>query len=258
MTMNTMRAVRALWQRELVRFYRQRDRVVGALLTPVVFWLLLGLGLGRSFQSASAPGGLGYLEFFYAGTLVLIVLFTAIFSTISLIEDRREGFLQGVLVAPVGRAALVGGKVAGGATLATLQGMLFLVLAPWVHAKLTWLAVGWLVVTLGGLAVALTGLGFVIAWRMESTQGFHAIMNLVLMPLWILSGAVFPPEGAVWWLRWIMQLNPLSYGVASVRAGLYGTETLPVGALAVTWGFATVTYVWAWWTARQITVRNVT
>ncbi|MCS7049573.1 MAG: ABC transporter permease [Verrucomicrobiae bacterium] len=257
--MSTCRAVVALWQRELVRFYRQRDRVVGALLTPVVFWLLLGLGLGRSFQSASAPGGLGYLEFFYAGTMVLIVLFTAIFSTISLIEDRREGFLQGVLVAPVGRAALVGGKVAGGATLATLQGLLFLMLAPLVKVKLAWAAVAWLVVTLGVLSVALTALGFVIAWRMESTQGFHAIMNLVLMPMWILSGAVFPPDGAARWLGWIMQLNPLSYGVTAVRAGLYwGEAQLPVVAFGITAGFAAVMCAVAWWSARQRSVRDVT
>lgn len=257
--MSTCRAVAALWQRELVRFYRQRDRVVGALLTPVVFWLLLGLGLGRSFQSASAPGGLGYLEFFYAGALVLIVLFTAIFSTISLIEDRREGFLQGVLVAPVGRAALVGGKVAGGATLATLQGMLFLLLAPLVKVKLGWTAVAWLVVTLGVLSVALTALGFLIAWRMESTQGFHAVMNLVLMPMWLLSGAVFPAEGAAVWLGWIMRVNPLSYGVACVRAGLYGEPMArPWGALVVTGAFAVVMCGLAWWAARQPTVRDAT
>src|SRR5258706_2199327 len=119
-----------LWQREMVRFLRQRDRVVGALLTPIVFWLLLGSGLGKSFSAPGAPAGHGYLEYFFAGTVVMILLFTAIFSTISVIEDRREGFLQGVLVAPVGRFALVLGKILGGTTLAVGQGLIFLALAP--------------------------------------------------------------------------------------------------------------------------------
>src|ERR1043166_2613431 len=119
-----------LWQRELVRFFRQPNRVVGALATPIVFWLLLGLGLGHSFNSPTAPAGHGYLEFFYAGTMVMILLFTAIFSTISVIEDRREGFLQGVLVAPVGRFAIVLGKLLGGTSLALIQGLIFLVFAP--------------------------------------------------------------------------------------------------------------------------------
>src|SRR5881396_1380148 len=125
-----------LWQREMVRFFRQRDRVVGALATPIVFWLLLGLGLGKSFSTPGTPAGHGYLEYFYAGTLVMILLFTAIFSTISVIEDRREGFLQGVLVAPVGRLAIVLGKLLGGTTLAFVQGLAFLVFAPWVGVTL--------------------------------------------------------------------------------------------------------------------------
>src|SRR5579862_5118855 len=135
-----------LWWREMVRFFRQRDRVIGALGTPLVFWLLLGSGLGKSFSAPSAPEGHGYLEYFFGGTIVLVLLFTAIFSTISIIEDRREGFLQAVLVAPVGRFALVLGKILGGTTLAFVQGLAFLILAVplGIHLdviSLTWLAV---------------------------------------------------------------------------------------------------------------------
>ena len=153
-----------LWWREMVRFFRQRDRVLGAFATPVVFWLLLGLGLGKSFQSTDSPTGHGYLEYFYAGSLAMILLFTAIFSTVSVIEDRREGFLQGVLVAPVGRFGLVLGKIAGGATLALVQGWVFLALAPFAGIHLS---VAMVVELTGGmflLSFALTGLGFVIAW----------------------------------------------------------------------------------------------
>ena len=208
-----IRAAATLWERELVRFIRQRDRVVGALLTPLVFWLLLGSGIGKSFQAPGAPAGHGYLEYFFAGTLVMILLFTAIFSTISLIEDRREGFLQGVLVAPVGPLALVVGKVGGGATLALGQGLVFLVLAPFVGLPLSAAALGWLVLAMALLALALTGLGYLIAWRLESTQGFHAIMNLFLIPLWLLSGAVFPISSAPAVIGFVMRCNPLSYEI---------------------------------------------
>src|SRR5512147_1213291 len=127
-------ATYTLWLREIVRFYRDRSRVLGALASPLVFWFLIGSGLGRSFRGGPAqplPGG--YLEYFYPGTLALILLFTAIFSTISLIEDRQAGFLQGVLVAPVPRSAIVLGKILGGTTLAALQGGVFLLLAPFAH-----------------------------------------------------------------------------------------------------------------------------
>jgi ABC-2 type transport system permease protein len=248
-----------LWQREMVRFFRQRDRVIGALATPIVFWLVLGLGLGKSFSTPTAPAGHGYLEYFYAGTMVMILLFTAIFSTISVIEDRREGFLQGVLVAPVGRFAIVMGKLLGGTTLAFVQGLVFLVFAPWVGVTLTAVSVVWLVLVMFLVSFALTGLGFVIAWQLNSTQGFHAIMNLFLIPLWLLSGAVFPASGAPAWLGWIMKLNPLSYGVAAIRDGLYWRQSHSdaAGALIVTAGFAVVMFVASLIAARRTTAGDL-
>ena len=229
-----------LWQREMVRFFRQRDRVVGALATPIVFWLVLGLGLGKSFKAPSAPEGHGYLEYFYAGTLVMILLFTAIFSTISVIEDRREGFLQAVLVAPVGRFAIVLGKILGGTVLAFVQGLVFLMLMPLMGLHLSFASFTWLMLVMFLVSFGLTGLGFVIAWPLDSTQGFHAIMNLFLIPLWLLSGAVFPASGAPVWLGWVMKVNPLSYGVTALRAGLYWDLPHPdaMAALAITAVFA--------------------
>src|SRR5438034_1480428 len=126
----------SLCHRELVRFLRQRHRIVGALATPLVFWLLIGAGMNRSFK-ADVPGGDNYLRYFFPGTILMILLFTAIFSTISVIEDRREGFLQGVLVAPVSRMSIVLGKVLGGTILATGQGIIFLLLAPLTRIPLT-------------------------------------------------------------------------------------------------------------------------
>ena len=221
----------ALWRRDIVRFYRQRSRVIGALGTPVVFWLLLGSGLGSSFRAVSpvAPDG-GYLEYFYPGTLALILLFTAIFSTISVIEDRHEGFLQGVLVAPVPRSAIALGKILGGTTLALMQAAVFLLLAPFANMSVGWASLPMLLIVLGTLGFALTGLGFAMAWILDSVQGFHAIMNLFLLPMWLLSGAVFPPTGAAEWIRWVMLLNPMTYGVAAIRGVLTNGDTVGIAA----------------------------
>jgi ABC-2 type transport system permease protein len=237
-----MLPIYSLWLRDVVRFLRQRSRIVGALGSPVVFWLLIGSGMHRSFRAPDAAMDPSFLEFFFPGTLALIVLFTAIFSTISVIEDRNAGFLQGVLVAPVPRSAIVVGKLLGGTTLALLQAGLFLAAAPLVGIALSWQT---LVATLGVLAVlgfGLTGLGFLLAWRLDSSQGFHAVMNLLLVPMWMLSGAIFPSYGAAPWIRALMQINPLTYGVSALRGLL--TPELAVGAprlgvsVAVTIGFA--------------------
>lgn len=209
-----------LTQREIVRFLRQKNRVFSALGQPIFFWILFGSGFEASFQS-DYFGSMGYMEYFFPGTLVMILLFTAIFATISIIEDRNEGFLQGVLVSPAPRSAMVFGKIMGGTILAFGQALLFLCLAPMAGVPI---GAGAFFATAGLLfliAFALTGLGFTIAWRMKSTQGFHAIMMVFLLPMWLLSGAFFPGQGAPVWLEWIIKLNPLTYGVAGARRLLY-------------------------------------
>ena len=239
-----------LWRREIVRFYRQRSRIVGALATPVLFWILLGSGFADSFRAGGAPEGVGYAEYFYPGAMTLVVLFTAIFSTISVIEDRKEGFLQAVLVAPVVLSTVVLGKILGGSTLALGQAVLLLLAAPLLGLDLS---VADVVMTIGILAViafGLTTLGFLIAWRMDSTQGFHAIMNLVLIPMWLLSGAFFPASGASGWLKLVMALNPLTYGMAALRrcldpGGSTASADVPGFTLAVgvTVLFAIITFL---------------
>lgn len=235
-------ATGTLWQREMVRFLRQRSRVVGAFASPLLFWVLIGSGVGSSFRGA-ASGEMNYMEYFFPGTVVMILLFTSIFSTISIIEDRKEGFLQAVLVAPIPRSAFVLGKLLGGTTLAVGQGVLFMLLAPLVGISLS--AIPAALGMMGLVAFGLTALGYTIAWSMDSTQGFHAIMNLFLIPMWLLSGSVFPASGASQWLRWVMMINPLTYGLAAVRWSIYGagsaaTLNLPsfVLSLAVSVVFA--------------------
>src|SRR5271165_4177244 len=210
----------ALWWREIVRFYRQRSRVVGVIASPLLFWLVIGSGFGTSFR-ASGAGGQHYLDYFFPGALIMIVLFTAIFTMMSVIEDRKEGFLLSVLVAPVSRSVIVLGKVLGGATLATLQGLIFLVFAPALGIHFTFASFGLTVLTIFLVAFSLTALGFIIAWPMDSTQAFHAIINLFLIPLWLLSGSLFPLGGASLWIRVVMRVNPLTYGTEALRSLLF-------------------------------------
>jgi len=209
-----------LWWREIVRFYRQPARVVGVIISPLLFWVVIGAGFGTSLQ-ARATGQENYLNYFFPGALIMIVLFTSIFTMMSVIEDRNEGFLLSVMVAPVHRSSIVLGKVLGGTTLSAIQGVLFLVFAPLIGIRIG--AEQFLVVLLIVFltAFSLTALGFAIAWGMESTQGFHAIINLFLIPLWLLSGALFPVSGASGWIRWVMEANPLTYGLDALQLVMF-------------------------------------
>lgn len=250
--------VAALWWREMIRFCRQRSRIIGAFAQPLVFWALLGGGFSASFRPPGAPEGTGYAEYFYPGIIAMVILFTAIFSTISVVEDRKQGFLQGVLVAPIGRGAIILGQALGGTSLALLQALLFLVLAPLVGIRLglgTVLQVG---VVAFLVAIGLVNLGLLIAWRLDSTQGFHAIMNLILLPMWFLSGALFPSAGVPAVLEWLMRVNPLTYGVAALRHSLYLGNPGAVGripsmalSLFVIVAFAIVSFAAAAWTASR-------
>ena len=241
----------SLWRRELVRFYRQKARVVGVIASPLLFWLVLGSGFSKTFQShgAATAASSHYLSYFFPGAIVMIVLFTAIFSMMSLIQDRNEGFLLSVLAAPISRSAIVLGKVLGGATLAAIQGWIFLIFSPLagVHASPLDILYSFLIIAL--TSFALTALGFIIAWPMDSTQAFHAVINLILIPLWLLSGALFPASGASGWLRWVMLLNPLTYGVDALRNGLFPTEITtfsPEINLIVTLCFCAVLFAGSW------------
>jgi ABC-2 type transport system permease protein len=218
-----------LWQRELVRFWRQKSRVLGVVASPLVFWLLMGYGSND-------------LARFYAGALVLTVMFSAIFSTISIIEDRREGFLLSMMVSPAPRTSMVLGKILGAATLAWIQGLIFLAFAP-----LAGVRVGVEQVLLAAAAIflvsfTLTGLGFVIAWKMDSTSGFHAIMNLLLVPMWMVSGSLFPMATAQGVIRAIMWVNPLTYSISLLNGllGLPNASPGPLASAAVTAGFGMV------------------
>ena len=249
----------SLWRREVVRFYRNLSRVIGVIASPLLFWIVIGSGFGTSFRNAGASVGPNqhYLEFFFPGSLIMIVLFTSIFAMMSLIEDRNEGFLLSVLVAPVSRSVIVLGKVLGGTTLATLQGFVFLVFAPFIGIHFTAGSFLLVILDIFLMSFSLTALGFIIAWPMDSTSGFHAIINLFLIPLWLLSGSLFPLSGASKWIALLMRINPLTYGTEALRALLYpGTENVafPLDlCLVVLAGFSVVTFALAFVVANRRT-----
>ncbi len=246
-------AIYSLWKREVLRFVRDRNRLLSSILQPVLLWILVGSGFTGSFVAGDAAGGLTYLEYIYPGTMMLILLFTAIFSTISVVEDKREGFMQSVVVAPIHSFGIVLGKILGGTTVAVGEGLIFLILAPLVGIQVSVVSFLISLVTLILIAISMTGLGFRIAWRIESTAGFHAIMNLLLMPMWLLSGAFFPLSGAPTWLYWLMRVNPMTYATAALRGVIYSPDRSVVCAdlpglsvcLAITTVFGIVMVGWS-------------
>jgi ABC-2 type transport system permease protein len=242
---NFFLAAATLWQRELVRFWRQKSRVLGVVASPLVFWLIIGYGsndLGR----------------FYSGALVLTVMFSAIFSTISIIEDRREGFLLSMLVSPAPRTSLVLGKIMGSATLAWIQGLIFLAFAPLAGVRIGLTGLLPVVAAILLISFTLTGLGFVIAWRMESTAGFHAIMNLLLVPMWMVSGSLFPMATAHGWVKAIMWVNPLTYSIALLNYTLRLPNAAPgpMVSLVVTAAFGLVLLLASGFMAAQKSVKS--
>ncbi|HXB75519.1 MAG TPA: ABC transporter permease [Candidatus Acidoferrales bacterium] len=218
-----------LWQREMIRFWRQKSRVMSVVASPLVFWLLIGYGSND-------------LALYYSGTLVLTVMFSAIFSTISIIEDRREGFLLSMLVSPAPRTSLVLGKILGAATLGWIQGLMLLAFAPLAGVSIGLMEVIQVVAAMFLISFALTGLGFAIAWKMDSTAAFHGIMMLLLVPMWMASGALFPMAKAHGWVKAIMWINPLTYSVSLLNytLGLPNTAPGPAESLAITAAFGLV------------------
>lgn len=212
-------AAGTLWRRDIVRFWREKARVLGYVGSPLLFWLLIGSGFGN-------------LAFFFPGALVLTVMFSAVFSTMSLIEDRREGFLLSMLVSPAPRSSMVLGKILGSSTLAWIQGVIFLCFLPATGYSPGVAGVVQAIGVIFLISFTFTVLGFAIAWQMDSTQGFHAIMNLVLLPLWLVSGSLFPMANAHGWVQWLMRLNPVTYTVAALRQAFERDTAAGVPALS--------------------------
>ncbi len=215
-----IRATMSLAKREMVRFFRQPQRVIGSVAQPLLIWAFLGAGFTSSFR---APGmaHISYAEYFFPGVLLMLMLFAGIFSTITIIEDRNQGLLQGVLASPAPRMAIVMGKVFGGIAIAMLQATPLLVAVPFLGISLGFSSFLWILLGFFLSCLGFTALGFLIAWNMESSAGFHAVMSVFLMPLWMLSGALFPIDNAPNWLWFLMTINPVTHALTLIRTPLY-------------------------------------
>ena len=232
-------AVYIIWYRDLIRYSRDRARLAASFAQPVLYLAIFGVGLssalGRGFSSGGGRGAhsIKYIQFMYPGVVSMAVLFIAVFSAMSIVWDREFGFLKEILIAPVGRGWVAVGKALGGATQAMIQGGVFLVLAPFVGVKLTVLSVIEVVPLLFLLAFALTTLGVAVAARLTSMQGFQMMMNFLLMPMFFLSGALFPLSSPhlPGWIAVLTRLDPVAYGVAPIRAVLLGNSGLPSSAV---------------------------
>ncbi len=233
----------SLARREFTRFIRQPQRVVGTVAQPLLFWLFLGFGFGGSFRPAGMEN-VTYLEYFFPGVMLMMMLFASIFSSITIIEDRDAGFLQGVLVAPVSRLAIVLGKVLGATSIAMVQTLIFTVAAPFLGLHLGF---GSLVMVLGGFVltgIGFSALGFLLAWGMKSTSAFHAVMMVFLMPLWMLSGALFPIGNVPAAMKVVMLANPVSHALIIIRAPFYAGPAVLLADNAYLLSLA-VTVAWA-------------
>jgi ABC-2 type transport system permease protein len=229
-----------LWLRQIKRYFRSKSRIVGGLAQPIVFLVALGFGFGSIFASA---GQGNYIQFLSPGIIAMSIMFTAVFSGIELIWDRQFGFLKETMVAPVGRMTIMFGRTLGGATTATLQGIIVFIITLFIGFRPDLAAVLWGFLFMLGIGLTFTALGTAIASTMEDMQGFGLIINLVNMPLFFLSGALFPLTTAPAFIRWIAFFNPLSYGVDGLRGAFTGVSQYPIGIDVVVVGCVIVLFV---------------
>ncbi|TML77124.1 MAG: ABC transporter [Actinobacteria bacterium] len=234
-----LRAIEIVWRRELIRFRRSRARAITSLIQPIVFLFILGTGLSPLVKARA--GGIDFRTFIFPGVLAMTVLFTSIFSAVSIVWDREFGFLREMMVAPVRRGAVIFGKALGGATVATIQGVIMLALAGLVHLPYSPLMLVTIIAEMALLAMVLTAFGAMIASRMQQVESFQVVMQLFVMPLFFLSGAVFPITSLPAWLGVLTKIDPLTYAVDAIRRTLFAHIHVPAAAVrslapGVMWG----------------------
>jgi len=216
-----------VWQRELIRFSRQRARILTGLIQPILFLFVLGYGIGGL---VGTTGGFDFKKFVFPGVVAMSVVTTAMFSAISIVWDREFGFLREMLVAPTSRTSLVIGKTAGGATVSALQGTIMLALAPLIGVHLTVLLVIEIIALEILMAAGLTAFGVFIASRIQKMEAFQVVMQLLLLPMLFLSGALFPLSNLPAWLTVITRVNPLTYAVDPLRKVVFAAQNMPAAA----------------------------
>jgi ABC-2 type transport system permease protein len=218
--MASLRAIYIIWYRDILRYWRDRWRLVASLAQPLLFLVVFGAGLSSALGRGTVfgtTGGFSYIQFMYPGIIGMAILFTAIFGAMSIVWDREFGFLKEVLVAPIDRSAVAIGKALGSTTQAMIQGLILLVLAPFVGVKLNFLTVIELIPLAALLAFGLSTFGVALASAMKSLQGFQVVMNFLMMPMFFLSGALFPLTNLPGWMTVLTRLDPASYGIDPLR-----------------------------------------
>lgn len=238
-----MMAVYTLWMREMLRFIRDKTRIIGTMGMPLFFLLFLGTGLNSAFQGASLPGGGEYISFMAPGIVGMVLLFGSVFSGLRIVIDKQFGFMKEILVAPISRTEIVIGTALGGATTALIQALILLTfifvfgVIPFTLEALL-LAIPLMLLT----SIGFVNLGVMFASKLDEPQGFQVIMNFFIMPLFFLSGAFFPLDNLPSWLKTLSLLDPLTYGVDGMRNILLGTSFFPLWLdFAVLTGFMLVT-----------------
>ncbi|MGD2162981.1 MAG: ABC transporter permease [Anaerolineales bacterium] len=213
---HNLKGIYTIWLRDVLRFVRDRSRILASLGQPLLFLFVFGGGLSPA-MSELGGGSIDFEQFMFPGILAMAVLFTSIFSAVSIVWDREFGFLKEVMVAPVSRVSVALGKVAGGSTVALFQGVLVMVFAPFLGIRLTLEQLIYLIGLMLLLAGMMTSLGILIAARQKTMEGFHMIMNFIMLPMFFLSGAFFPLNGVPLWMEWLSRINPVTYGVDPLR-----------------------------------------
>ena len=235
-----------LWLRQLKRYIRSKSRIIGSLGQPILFLVALGFGFGPIYAKA---GGGNYLQFLAPGIICMSILFSAIFAGIEVIWDKQFGFLKETLVAPVSRTKIMIGRTLGGATVATIQGLIVFLITLAIGFRPVSIAMTFLAfVIMFLIAMLFTALGTAIASRLEDMQGFQLISNFLVMPIFFLSGALFPLDNLPKAIEFIVRIDPLSYGVDALRGALSNTSNLGIGLdLVVLLAFVIViTIIGAW------------
>ena len=215
-----IRAAKMVWKRELIRYYRNRVRIITSLAQPILFLFVLGSGLSPIIKGGSGPN-VNFKTFMYPGVIAMTILFTAIFSAVSIVWDREFGFLREMMVAPIRRDALVAGKTLGGATVATMQGVVMLLLGPLVGVPYMPVLMLEMLVLMALCAGMITAIGVLAASRMQQVESFQVVMQLFVLPMFFLSGAVFPLSNLPGWLGALTKIDPVSYIVDPMRRAVF-------------------------------------
>ena len=232
----TLRAVYVIWYRDLIRYTRDRLRLVVSLAQPLLYLLVFGVGLSSSLGAgvrtgSAGAGAVGYVAFMFPGVVAMAILFNAIFAAMSILWDREFGFLREILVAPINRSAVAVGKALGGATQAMIQGTVMLAFAPLAGVHLSVLAIAEVLPLLFLLSFSLSAFGVALAARLRSMQGFQVVMNFLMMPMFFLSGSLFPLTGLPGWMTALTRIDPVAYGIAPVRSVLLAGTGMPQAVL---------------------------